>query len=231
MAKPADNKPKTKKSARKSTAVRFGILFFVSVWMFVLGVLVGRGTAPVHFDIESLQKELAALKQAVEQKEQAWYKDRFGTTPGSPSLDFHEALKKNTPESKSDLEFGDSQKPVSIAKRFPVPERKKPVETKPEPADVKPAASTAGPSPVPEPANAEGSLTIQVAALKDAKAADTQVAALIQKGYPAYRSVGTIAGQGTWYRVRVGSFKDKTTAGRMLERLQKENLKGFIVNK
>ncbi len=231
MAKPADNTPKAEKTARKSAAIRFGILFFVSAWMFVLGVLVGRGTAPVHFDIESLQKELAALKQAVEQKEQAWYKDRFGASQGSPGFEFHEALKKNTPESKSDLEFGGPEKPASISKRFPVPERKKPAETRPEPADVKPAAPAADPPPVPDPADAEGSLTIQVAALKDAKAADNQVADLIRRGYPAYRSVATIAGQGTWYRVRVGSFKDKTTAVRMLERLQKDNLKGFIVNK
>ena len=37
--------------------------------MFVLGVLVGRGTAPVHFDTQALQEELAALRDAMMKKE------------------------------------------------------------------------------------------------------------------------------------------------------------------
>ncbi len=62
--------------------------------MFVLGVLVGRGTAPVHFDMESLQKELAALKEAVQKKEQEWYQNRSDKASARPDLEFHEALKK-----------------------------------------------------------------------------------------------------------------------------------------
>ncbi|MDP7077160.1 MAG: hypothetical protein QGI64_02665, partial [Desulfobacterales bacterium] len=38
------------------------MIFFVAAWMFFLGILVGRGTAPVKFNIEKLQKKLAALK-------------------------------------------------------------------------------------------------------------------------------------------------------------------------
>ena len=49
----------------KDTAVWISIISFVSIWMFVLGIFVGRGTAPVKFDIEKLQKELVALKEAV----------------------------------------------------------------------------------------------------------------------------------------------------------------------
>jgi hypothetical protein len=37
--------------------------------MFVLGVMVGRGTAPVHFDTQALQEELAALRDAMMKKE------------------------------------------------------------------------------------------------------------------------------------------------------------------
>ena len=66
-------KPSTKKKntpspqKRKGLVLQIGLIFFVSIWMFILGVFVGRGTAPVQFDIEELQKELAALKGPFEQ--------------------------------------------------------------------------------------------------------------------------------------------------------------------
>ena len=50
-----------------------GIVVLTSVWMFILGIFVGRGTAPVKFDIEKLQKELIALKETVIKEE----KERF----------------------------------------------------------------------------------------------------------------------------------------------------------
>jgi len=76
-----------------------------------------------------------------------------------------------------------------------------------------------------------GGFTIQVAALKEAKYADAKVAELIRKGYPAYRTTSTVPNQGTWYRVRIGSFKDKMEAFRMMDRLKKEKINGIIVRK
>jgi hypothetical protein len=46
-----------------------GLTLFVCAWMFVLGILVGRETVPVRFDIQKLQNELAALKETVIKKE------------------------------------------------------------------------------------------------------------------------------------------------------------------
>ncbi|MDP7417006.1 MAG: hypothetical protein QF888_03315, partial [Desulfobacterales bacterium] len=46
----------------KEYLIWFSVIFFVAAWMFFLGILVGRGTAPVKFNIEKLQKKLAALK-------------------------------------------------------------------------------------------------------------------------------------------------------------------------
>ena len=45
------------------------LLFLISGWMFVLGVLVGRGTAPINFDIQALQKELLELKESMVKQE------------------------------------------------------------------------------------------------------------------------------------------------------------------
>ena len=38
------------------------LIFFLCAWMFILGILVGRGTAPLKFDIAELEKKLDASK-------------------------------------------------------------------------------------------------------------------------------------------------------------------------
>lgn len=226
MAKQTDSNPPPGKPGRKNITLWLCIIFFVSAWMFVLGVLVGRGTAPVYFNIESLQKELAALKDAVQKKEQEWYKSRTDTAPDKPELEFHEALKK----SQVDLRLGPGasrpDKPAENIKKIPVPEYKKPPESKPKMSE-----SVEGPKLASVNGNAAGNFTIQVAALREAALADGKVAELSRKGYPAYRTIGTVPGQGTWYRIRIGSFKDRTEASQMLERLKRENIKGMIINK
>jgi len=226
MAKQTDNNPSPPKSTRKGTTLWLCIIFFVSAWMFVLGVLVGRGTAPVHFNIESLQKELTALKEAVQKKEQQWYKNRSDTTADNPALEFHEALKKNQVEPRLGLDPSRLDKPAENIKKIPIPENKKPPESKSEPAEsVESLKFVAGND------KTTGNFTIQVAALREAKFADVKVAELSRKGYPAYRTTGTVSGQGTWYRVRIGSFQDRTEATRMLEQLKKENITGIVVQK
>ena len=41
--------------SRRKIAGWLSLIFFLCAWMFVLGVLVGRGTAPVKFDIAALE--------------------------------------------------------------------------------------------------------------------------------------------------------------------------------
>ncbi len=70
------------------------LLFLISGWMFVLGVLVGRGTAPVNFDIQALQKELLALKESMVKQEKRAMEIDAAKTGAKSSLEFYEALKK-----------------------------------------------------------------------------------------------------------------------------------------
>ena len=62
--------------------------------MFVLGVLVGRGTAPVNFDIQALQKELLALKESMVKQEKRAMETDSAKTGAKSSFEFYEALKK-----------------------------------------------------------------------------------------------------------------------------------------
>lgn len=107
---------------------------FVAGWMFFLGILVGRGTSPVTFDTQEFQKRLEIIA--------------------------HEFGKRETPETKIDLEFYDAltqpvrpevlEKPVETDK--PV-EADKPVEMEKQNTPVvlippKEIESTPEPAPI-----------------------------------------------------------------------------------
>lgn len=221
--------PKTKKPSpkpsRKGSAFWFSMLIFASVWMFVLGVLVGRGTAPVHFDIEKFQKELAALKKAAIKKEENRYKISSDATSDAKTFGFYETLK----EKKSDSNLY----PANSKQKRKTSSKKKFTETKKKriPDKVK-ATKSATESKTGSSINKTKKgkfLTIQVASLKDPKAADEMVAKLKKKGYAAYRTTAYISGKGIWFRVRIGNFKNRDEAKNILNRLKKANQKGVLM--
>ena len=74
------------------------LLFGVAVWMFILGMLVGRGTAPVEFDTQALQKELAALRDSMAKKERDVIEKAMRGGDEKDVVDFYEDLKKDRPD-------------------------------------------------------------------------------------------------------------------------------------
>lgn len=213
---------------------RYVLVFFVAAWMFVLGVLVGRGTAPVHFDTLALQKELAALRDTMLKKErQAVEKAIRGEDEKAP-LEFYEALKKDGPESTVLIPLpqtaagGEPLAAETVATRTPPHKPRSAIMAKTAAASIKPAAGAA-PSPGPTPAATPGHLTIQVASLKDAAAAEQLVAKLAKEGYPAHLSRIVIPDKGIWFRVRVGSYTDREQAAADMDRLAREQRKPILV--
>lgn len=212
------------KKSVKSAILWICLTFFACGWMFVLGVLVGRGTAPVKFDIEKLQKELIALKEAVLKKELHRYKIDTNTGDNKTKLDFYSSLKESTGEKKlirkiikkqnkkvSKNNVVKAEKKVLPAKIHIDKKKIDTLETKPAPPDKM--------------------LTIQVASLKDFKIADKMVALLRKKGYPAYSTVADLGNKGTWHRVRVGGFKDKKQALTTVSRLKKDHYRCIVVER
>ncbi len=214
MNKKKEKKAPRKEIPKKNVILWIGLILFISAWMFVLGVLVGRGTAPVHFDIEKLQKELAALRTAVLEKELKRYKINSPDSPDKPDLGFHEALKAPEDDTRLIKRRPSRLKTKRLEKSVPAFKQKSP------PATIRPVK----PSGV-----IDGGLTIQVASSKSLNFADKMVVQLKKKGYPAYRVTAQIPGKGTWHRVRIGRFKNRAEATRFLNSLKKENLKGIIV--
>ena len=80
---------------------RYLTILFISAWMFVLGLLVGRGTAPVKFEMNKLSKELAELKEADIQKQMARVKINTEDSGTKTDMEFYEELKKTKKTVKS----------------------------------------------------------------------------------------------------------------------------------
>ena len=223
----------TKKNKSSSSMTRKGWVIWISLtivasaWMFILGIFVGRGTAPVRFDIEKLQKELALLREAGIMKDLRRYKIDSGANNSKTELGFYETLKDDKGEAGLKADNLESKK-KSLSEDTASGTKKTGISEKIKTEKVsRKSKSVSVNSTYLENKN----FTIQVASLKDPKMADKMVAELKTKGYPVHRSIGEIPGKGTWYRVRVGYYKSKTEANRMLGRLKKDHVEGIVVNR
>ena len=228
------------------------LIFFLCAWMFVLGVLVGRGTAPVKFDIAAIEKKIEASKKddLGKQQKMPGQKDS-ATLKDKTKLEFYEALKENSEDTK----VPDLQEPKVIKPKIEKPAEKaaspKPqATTSQKPASAKAASQKAGSqkakpvkasqkdaptkekvAAVEKTRTAGPKYTIQAASVKNAKDADQLIQKLKKSGYPAYRTIGKVPGKGIWFRVRIGEYNSKTEARRTLDKLKKQGLKPILVKK
>jgi cell division protein FtsN len=80
---------------RKGVLIWGSACVLLSFWMFFLGILVGRGTAPVQFDTQSLQKELLALKKAAVEKTLRQYETDSKNADERKGVVFYDVLKRS----------------------------------------------------------------------------------------------------------------------------------------
>ena len=197
------------------------LIIFVSAWMFVLGVLVGRGTAPVTIDIEKLQKELIALKEAFIKKEQKLFEIDSDGVRNKTDFGFYEALKETKKYNNKGPDISTKKDKKHLSQDTALKVKKNLVSNN----------AKVGKATQKDSKETNKNLTIQVASFKDSKDADEMVAKLRKKGYPAYRISSNIPEKGIWHRVRIGYFKDKAEAGSTLKNLKKEKYNPFLVNR
>ena len=188
---------------RKQLFLWFGLAFLAMVWMFTLGIMVGRGLSPVRFDVQKLKKELMALKHEALKRDQARFKIETDNLSGNPDLDFYKILT----DKKEEARFKFAKAGEQTAK----PDARSPEASKPKKM------------------GRQGLLTIQVASLKNATKARQVAARLKRKGYEAYEVTVDVPGKGTYHRVRVGHFADSSEAGRVAARLKRDKLETMIV--
>lgn len=228
------------------------VIFFLCAWMFVLGILVGRGTAPVKFDIAAIEKKIeGSKKDDLGQPEKEPARKGSTTLKDKTKLEFYEALKENSEDTKVPA----LQEPKIITQKIEKPAEKpvskKPQETAPQkPSSAEAVSPKAGAqksesaktslknaptkekvAAVKKTATTGPLYTIQAASVKNAKDADRLVQKLKKSGYPAYRAIGKVQGKGIWFRVRIGEYKSKSEALGVIEKLKKDGLKPILVLK
>jgi cell division septation protein DedD len=240
MANPAEKDPNTTPSKTTSRRAKAGwavAVFFIAAWMFGMGVMVGRETAPVRFDLDQLKKTLESLQRAprVPQKnappiESTEMKDKT-------KLDFYEVLPKNredadvnlpkpTPPGSASTKAQETpaqakaEKPPTVPATPPAPKTEKPALVPAPPPPPAPAAAVPGQA-----------FTVQVSAVKSEEEARRMVERLRQRGYAAHVEATALPDKNTWYRVRMGEFPTRESARGTVDRLQKDGFGSMVVPK
>ncbi len=213
------------KFTRKELFLWLGVAFLVMVWMFILGVIVGRGISPVRFDVEKLKQELVVLREKAFKSQEKINEPEIEAD--AKQLGFYDILteKKEKALLKS---LAEDRKPSSgqVAKDDRQASSKVTDMDKaflPKVGQQKPKFPT-----VKEQATS-GSYTLQVASFRDLARAEHLISILGAKGYGAYQVTAHVNGKGAYHRVRTGHFKDRNTAHKMLERLKQDNFEPIVV--
>jgi cell division septation protein DedD len=174
-------------------------LCFLLAWVFVLGVLVGRGFLPSAVStISDLKAQISRLQGIVPQ----------GKTSGpdtqkieqDPKLAFYEKL---------------SSKKEEVKKKGPKEEKAaKPENSVKKTAEPKEKPAQANVKSIEKSSEEAGGVqyTVQLASLEDKEKAEGMVSRLKTGGFDAYFYEVKIKGK-TFYRIRSGKFKSKEEAG------------------
>jgi cell division septation protein DedD len=211
------NEAPVQRSAGRSSRRWLLWLVLVAGTNFFLGVLVGRGTSPLRFDIQALQKEIAALGEAETRSEIEHFRELMSGTGKDQPLDFYDVLKQDDKPRPAPVSAGDT-----ATKKPPAP----------EPAPVSAASAEQAAKSAVEarpPKNAKGP-SVQVAAMREPEAAQRIVQRLISQGFAARSVRSKTADRGTWYRVRVGPFADRQAANEARDRLSRLNYDAIVVD-
>ena len=235
--------------------LKYVIYVFIGGWLFLLGVMAGRGTSPVTFKTQGFQER---LKTIVEQ-----YKDpeMMADPDEKIALNYYDALSGDKGFEKMAVPIPAAD-PAETADTFDEThlqnqDRKEtdaadiidpdlmddiPVKTSRKAATFNKAVVEKQMKPplqdenVPasgeksEKSNSQGSYTIQVAAFKSFRDAVTQMAILEEKGFTATRTTREMEGI-TWYRIRIGAFTSRGAATQYLEKLNQAGINGMIITK
>lgn len=214
----------TAEKRRVSKPVWAGVLLLVAGWMFVLGLLVGRGTAPVPVDAFELSDALAKLKAAMMNKEQtkaAAVKE--DDTAAEPELEFYRALKEPQTQIPKQL----SQVPSQSAKAAATP--KLPLADKKVPSEARAAVKEGIERPA-EPAAAT------VIAKKEGPATETKPksgelppASGAKPASPAAMPSPSAQAANDRYTIQVAAVKDAPSADELVSQLKGKSFPAYQI--
>lgn len=131
----------------------------------------------------------------------------------TPSLNAQDD--KKTPDDKKKEEG----KRAEEGKKARITISREDVAAKPrDPGRTTPEAKKAPASPAPQ--DPKSRFTVQVASYPDRELAEDEVRRMKKLGYAAFVVSGEVPERGTWHRVRLGSFQNRSSAERLARELQ-----------
>ena len=211
------------------------ILFFMG-WIFVLGILVGRGFLPgANTAIADLKSQVTKLQEMVSRNKRVDQKPQAKEDIDS-KLGFYDKLESKKEDKRKPFPESPPEPPKSEKAVKPpdtaLAEVKADIAKKESLSKKQDIAKSAGPEKkvketVPEPVKAaEKALgpfryVIQIAALDERAKAEAMVGKLSEHGVDAYLQEAAVKGK-TYYRVRCGKFVTKEEANNYALKLPKE---------
>jgi len=199
------------------------------LWMFVLGVFVGKGITPANINLAEIKKRM------VDQ----------GVWPGSGKGDQQEGSARTTNTKRKiplkDLEFYEKLAQKKKARLQESTPEKITVQDEPAAAEAEPKPATSQAKPksasqqtaevLKEEKPSKGNFTVQLASFKDQTSANKFAAQFKDlKPKPTVRTVD-LPGKGRWYRVQVGQLSSRDEASALADRLAKKyQLKAFVIS-
>ena len=197
---------------RQVAGLAFAVLLLLA-GVFALGLMVGKGLAARAPD-QDRAGELAALDE--EHKREKPPEPR-ATSPAPPKAHPEPAAKLEAASVSPPPKAPEPEK-VALAVA-PQPDRKPLVIDPPRPLKV--AAPAAHPKNAAPPREA-GDFTVQIGASQEKSEAQRLEARARSAGLKPYLVEADLGAKGTWYRVRVGSFRDKLAAARFKADVERE---------
>lgn len=257
MAKNDRNRSSQRKVKSSSSSIwkrvgKWVLTFFYSAWVFFLGILVGRETAPVKFDIKDKRVEYH-LKQLINNNKAVAETESDPLDYKTPELSFHDLKNPENHDRGRDipaqyLATSETREVESVPKtdedekhlplKTPLMQKKETVSEKSETDEPSRKQQDPGISRISEtesevmaqPYDPEKKLTIQVMSFRKLKDAERLVKRLEKKGYPAYVAMKEVADKGIFYRVRAGRFKRRADTRDMMTHLKRDHFKPYITN-
>ena len=235
--------PKKSKAKKKSKRYRvdlsrtslffwcLGTLFLLA-WIFVLGILVGRGFFPQGVEtLSKLRIPIGRLQGIVGNRKTSDLDPNKGLDK-NPEFEFYDQLsvKKDELAKKNKSGAKKAGRQTELAKRFETDKRSaEQVEVpKKNQSNFNKGGGQTKPAGEIKSMDTGGAYTVQVASLDSESKAVKMADQLKSGGYPAYVHKVNVKGK-TYYRVKCGRFKDKKEAGDFKSLLyQKEKIKGFV---
>ena len=225
MSAAKKRKKKTKKQIRLEMSRLalvgwcFGLLFAL-LWMFALGIFVGKGITPANINFTEIKKRMIAE----------------GVWPGSGKADQQKTATRTT-NTKRKIPLKDLEFYEKLAKKKKA-RLEEPVVAK-TPTKEEPPTKVAAKSPPPpqqqkkssaQQKPSTGLFTVQLASFKDLTSAKKFAARFKDLKPKATIREVNLAGTGRWYRVQVGELASREEAAKLANRLAKKyQLQAFVI--